>query len=92
MNLILKVVDTQAVTCSHLSKPESVVGRQLVSLDTGILCPASPNGGKRETLLQILCVILALINLSVIARLLYDYYQYKHRGKLPRIVHWLPCY
>ena len=23
-------------------------------------------------------------------RLLYDYYQYKHKGKLPRIVHWLP--
>ena len=44
----------------------------------------------KEVLLQVVCVILALVNIFIFSKLLYDYWQYKKRGKLPRIVHMIP--
>ena len=40
--------------------------------------------------MQLLCVLLAMLNMFVLTKLLYDYWQYKSKGKLPRIVYWLP--
>ena len=63
---------------------------QVFRVDPGLLCPAPPEGRARETWLRAVCVILALTNLAIFSRLLYDYWQYKTRGKLPGIIHFIP--
>ena len=63
---------------------------QVRTLDPVLLCPVSREGSLRELLMQLLCVLLAVVNVLVFSRLGYDYYQYKQRGKLPNILHWLP--
>ena len=63
---------------------------QVSDIDPSILCPPSAEGRKKELLLQLVCVMLALVNMFVFSKLLYDYWQYKSKGKLPRIVHWIP--
>ena len=63
---------------------------QISELDPSLLCPPSAGERNKEVILQLLCVVLAILNIFVFSKLLYDYWQYKRRGKLPRIVYWLP--
>jgi len=90
MNLRLKLSDIEDVLCGSASRPEELAGQKVATLDPELLCPVSLEGQQKELLMQVLCVALALVNVLVVSKLLYDYYQYKHKGKLPRIVHWLP--
>jgi len=90
MNLRLKLSDIEDVVCASASRPEELAGQQVATLDPELLCPVSLEGQQKELFMQLLCVALALVNIMVVSKLLYDYYQYKHKGKLPRIVHWLP--
>ena len=63
---------------------------QVVNIDRGQLCPPSYSEEIKEISLQTVCLILALLNLAIFSKLLYDYWQYKHRGKLPGIVYLIP--
>ena len=63
---------------------------QVVNIDRGQLCPPSYSEEIKEITLQTVCLILALLNLAIFSKLLYDYWQYKHRGKLPGIVYLIP--
>jgi len=90
MNLRLKLSDIEDVVCASASRPEELAGQKVATLDPDLLCPVSLEGQQKELFMQLLCVALALVNIMVVSKLLYDYYQYKHKGKLPRIVHWLP--
>merc|ERR1719270_155453 len=90
MNLLSKLSDLEDVTCSQESSPEEVVGKMVSSVNPSLLCPSSPGEQMKEVLLQFVCVFLALVNIFIFSKLLYDYWQYKTRGKLPRIVHMIP--
>jgi len=85
-----KVEDAEKVTCSQGSTPLDIQGVKVSELDFSILCPPSPEGRKKEQILQVVCVMLAVFNIIVFSKLLFDYRQYKNKGKLPRIVHWIP--
>ena len=63
---------------------------QVFRVDPGLLCPAPQEGRAREAWLRAVCVLLALTNLAIFSRLLYDYWQYRTRGKLPTIIHFIP--
>ena len=63
---------------------------QVSSLVQGDLCPPSYTEEIREVTLQTVCLVLACLNLAIFSKLLYDYWQYKQRGKLPSIVHLIP--
>lgn len=63
---------------------------QVSSIDQGELCPPSYSEEIREITLQTVCLVLAVLNLAIFSKLLYDYWQYKQRGKLPSIVHLIP--
>ena len=73
-----------------LAQTHDPVPAQLGDLETSVLCPPSHEGWKRELYMQFLCVVLAVANVMVFSNLLYDIWQYKTRGILPKIVHWLP--
>jgi len=90
MALLSKLSDLESVICSQESSPEQVVGKMLSEVDPELLCPGAPQVQLKEMLLQVLCVVLALVNFIVFTKLLYDYWQYKQRGKLPRIIHLIP--
>ena len=63
---------------------------QVLELDPFTLCPSSAEGGEKEQLLQVICLVLAVFNMFVFSKLLYDYQQYKNTGKLPGIIYWIP--
>jgi len=63
---------------------------QVGEVDPVLLCPPPEQEQTRELVLQLVCVLLALVNVLVFSKLLYDYWQYRHKGKVPRIVHLIP--
>ena len=63
---------------------------QVLEVDPFTLCPSSAEGRKKEELLQVVCLVLAVVNMFVFSKLFYDYHKYKNTGKLPRIINWIP--
>ena len=63
---------------------------QLNSIDSSVLCPRSARAEEREQVLQAVCGVLACLILATLAKLLYDYWNYRNRGKLPWIVYRMP--
>jgi hypothetical protein len=63
---------------------------QLTEVDHALLCPPSEKVEQQELALKILCVVLAALIILILAKLLYDWYHYRHRGKLPWIVYRMP--
>jgi hypothetical protein len=80
----------QMVTLFYTILYYSPIVLQVSVLDPFTLCPPSAEGGKKEQLLQIICLVLAVVNMFVFSKLLYDYHKYKNTGKLPRIISWIP--
>ena len=65
---------------------------QVLELDPFTLCPSSAEGREKEQLLQVICLVLAVFNMFVFSKLLYDYHQYKNTGKVPGIIYWTPFF
>ena len=40
--------------------------------------------------MEVICLLLAMLNMFVFSKLFYDYQQYKNTGKLPGIIYWIP--
>jgi hypothetical protein len=85
-----KIQDHEQVRCGEGSVPDSIVGRKLTEVDHALLCPPSEKAEKQELALKIVCVVLASLIVMILTKLLYDYWQYRHRGKLPWIVYRMP--
>jgi len=90
MNLWDKLADLNEVTCSDHSEPQSIVGDRIDDVDPHVLCPPSDEGARRELVLQLVCCLLGICIVLVLSKLLYDYWQYKNKGKLPWIVLKMP--
>ena len=76
--------------CSTRDKESFYFVFQVLEVDSFNLCPSSAEGRKKEQLLQVICLVLAVVNVFVFSKLLYDYHKYKNTGILPRIIHWIP--
>jgi len=85
-----KIEDLENIFCGVGSVPESINQKQLMSIKPMVLCPPEDDGSLQEAGLQVLCVVFSLCIILVLARLLYDYWLYKNRGKLPWIVLKMP--
>ncbi len=60
-------------------------------MDPRVLCPPESDGGRvRQTLMRLLCALLATLVLAVLARLAADCRAYRDRGQLPWIVLKMP--
>ena len=59
---------------------------QLVDISSSVLCPRSEKAEGREAVLRALTFLIIL----TISKLLYNYWNYRHRGKLPWIVYRMP--
>lgn len=90
MNLLHRLVDLDSVRCSEQSLPEQIIGYKIRDVDPQVLCPPSDKGAKRELVLRIVCVSLALLIVIVLTKLVYDYWRYKRQGTLPWIVYKMP--
>lgn len=55
-----------------------------------MLCPRSEKAEGREAVLRALCGVLTCLIILTISKLLYDYWNYRQRGKLPWIVYRMP--
>lgn len=85
-----KLNDRSEIVCAKGSVPDAIVGRKLNEVSSSILCPRSEKSEEREAILKALCGILAFLILVTITKLLYDYWNYRKRGKLPWIVYRMP--
>ena len=63
---------------------------QLVEVSSSVLCPRSERAAEREVILKVVCAILSCLIILTISKLLYDYWNYRQRGKLPWIVYRMP--
>ena len=61
-----------------------------MEIDTLVLCPRSEKAEEKEQVLQAVCGVLALLIIITLTKLLYDYWNYRKRGKLPWIVYRMP--
>ena len=57
-----------------------------MDIDTLVLCPRSEKAEEKEQVLQAVCGVLAFLIVVTLTKLLYDYWNYRKRGKLPWIV------
>jgi len=89
-SLLEKVQDLMAVSCGAGSVPDSIVGRKLMDIDSSILCPPSEKAEEKERVLQAVCGVLSFLIVITLSKLLYDYWNYTKRGKLPWIVYRMP--
>jgi len=89
-SLLEKVQDLMSVSCGAGSVPDSIVGRKLMDIDSSILCPRSEKAEEKERVLQAVCGVLAFLIVVTLSKLLYDYWNYTKRGKLPWIVYRMP--
>eukprot|EP00092_Neocalanus_flemingeri_P075585 GFUD01093643.1.p1 GENE.GFUD01093643.1~~GFUD01093643.1.p1 ORF type:complete len:288 (-),score=62.38 GFUD01093643.1:267-1130(-) len=85
-----KLQDLMFVICAAGSAPDSIVGRKLMDIDSSVLCPRSEVAEEKERVLQAVCGVLALLIVITLTKLLYDYWNYRKRGKLPWIVYRMP--
>jgi len=85
-----KLQDLTSVTCADGSVPDSIVGRKLMDIDSSVLCPRSEKAEQKEQVLQAVCAVLAILIIITFTKLLYDYWNYRKRGKLPWIVYRMP--
>jgi len=85
-----KIKDLENIFCGLGSVPESINQKQLINIEEMVLCPPEDDGSLREVLLQLLCVFLAILIILVLAKLVYDFWIYRNRGKLPWIVLKMP--
>jgi Leucine-rich repeat (LRR) protein len=89
LNLLAKVADRELMLCGPGSDIE-LENKRIVSLDPEILCPPSSNGESQELLLQLLCVLLAILIVLILSKLAYDFRVYRTRGQLPWLVLRMP--
>ncbi|TRY68648.1 hypothetical protein TCAL_07683 [Tigriopus californicus] len=82
LNLLVKIRDRDEMTCGPASDIQ-LKSKQITLLSPEMLCPPETTGEFQELLLQVLCVILALLIVLVLARLAYDYWIYRTKGQLP---------
>ena len=68
----------------------NIVVFQLVDISSSVLCPRSEKAEGREAVLRALCGALTFLIILTISKLLYDYWNYRQRGKLPWIVYRMP--
>ena len=61
-----------------------------MDIDSSILCPPSEKAEEKERVLQAVCGVLAFLIIIPLSKLLYDYWNYTKRGKLPWIVYRMP--
>ena len=85
-----KVKDLWAVVCSEGSVPEAIVGRRLTEVDHALLCPPSEKEEQKQMVMKAICVVLATLIVVIMTKLLYDWWEYRTRGKLPCIVYRMP--
>jgi len=85
-----KIQDQKEVTCAEGSEPDSIIGRSIKEVEHALLCPPSKKVEQEELALKAVCVVLASLIIIILTKLLYDYWQYRHRGKLPWIVYRMP--
>jgi len=85
-----KLLDRSEIVCGEGSQPDIIVGRKLTEISSSILCPRSEKSEERESVLKVLCGILAFLIIITMTKLLYDYWNYRKRGKLPWIVYRMP--
>ena len=63
---------------------------QLMDIDSSVLCPRSEKAEQKEQVFQAVCAVLAILIIITFTKLLYDYWNYRKRGKLPWIVYRMP--
>ena len=63
---------------------------QLVAISSSVLCPRSEKAEGKEAVMRVLCGVLTFLLILIISKLLYDYWNYRQRGKLPWIVYRMP--
>jgi len=90
LSLLARVLDSENITCSHTSNKGQFFGQKALEVDHFSLCPPSSEGRKKELLMEVICLLLAVLNMFVFSKLFYDYQQYKTTGKLPGIIYWIP--
>ena len=78
-----RLQDVLSVMCGDGSVPESIVGRRLMDIDSSVLYPRSEKADEKERVLQAVCGVLASLIVITLSKLLYDYWNYTKRGKLP---------
>ena len=57
-----------------------------MDIDSSLLCPRLEQMEEKEEVLQAVCVVLTILIVITLTKLLYDYWNYTKRGKLPWIV------
>jgi len=85
-----KIHDVNDIVCADGSVPDTIVGRKLLDVSYSVLCPRSQKAEERELVLKVVCGILTFLIILTISKLLYDYWNYRQRGKLPWIVYRMP--
>jgi len=85
-----KVKDLWSVVCAEGSVPEAIVGRRLTEVDQALLCPPSEKEEQKQMVMKAICVVLATLIVVIMTKLLYDWWEYRTRGKLPCIVYRMP--
>lgn len=85
-----RLQDVLSVMCGNRSVPESIVGRRLMDIDSSVLYPRSEKADEKERVLQAVCGVLASLIVITLSKLLYDYWNYTKRGKLPWTVYRMP--
>jgi len=89
-SLLEKIQDIDSVVCAKGSVPKSISGTQLMKVDRLLLCPSSHKSDPKEDMLKAVCGCLAAAILLIMAKLSYDFWQYRNKGKLPSIVYMMP--
>ena len=76
--------------CWSLASEYNLYLFQLLDVSYSVLCPRSQKAEERELVLKVVCGILTFLIILTISKLLYDYWNYRQRGKLPWIVYRMP--
>ena len=75
------------------SETVSSIGFVVITSDRGLAGAYNSSvirAAEREIILKIVCGILSCLIIITISKLLYDYWNYRQRGKLPWIVYRMP--
>ena len=63
---------------------------QIDQLNPEVLCPPESTGELEEFFLQLLCLLFAFLIVLILAKLGYDYWNYRTKGQLPWLVLRMP--
>lgn len=89
IHLISKIEDRELLKCG----PGSDVlleQQQISTLEPEMICPPKSQGVSQELMLQLLCLLLAILIVLVLAKLAYDFQVYRTRGHLPWVALKMP--